>query len=168
MTGHTLILLRHGKSDWSGQHSDLDRPLAVRGRRQAPETGRWLAGHAEPIELAVTSPARRARSTWKLVSAELSRPPEVRVDERVYSWHVADLVEVVHGLPAQVHRAALVGHNPGLEELVLALTGQDVRMPTSAVAVVQLPGPWDGAGAGTGSLVAAGRPPAEETGGRPS
>lgn len=157
--GHTLILVRHGKSDWSGRHADVDRPLAARGRRQAPQTGRWLAGHVAGIDLAVTSPALRARSTWDLVAAELPRAPEVVVDERIYSWLGEDLLEVVRALPERARVVALVGHNPGLEELVGRLTGREARLPTSAVAVIALPGVWAGAGAGDATLETAGRPP---------
>ncbi len=63
----TLILLRHAKSDWSGDEVDLARPLADRGRRQAPDSGRWLNANIGSIALALVSPAERARSTWDLV-----------------------------------------------------------------------------------------------------
>lgn len=94
-----MILLRHAKSDWSGDEEDIDRPLAKRGRRQAPEAGRWLADNLEAIELAVVSPANRARSTWDLVSAELDDCPQTRIDDRVYDASVSQLVDVVRGLP---------------------------------------------------------------------
>ena len=64
----TLILLRHAKSDWSGSAPDFDRPLAERGRAQAPLAGRWLANHVDRIDLAIVSPAERARETWELAS----------------------------------------------------------------------------------------------------
>jgi phosphohistidine phosphatase len=159
MLEHTLILVRHAKSDWAGRHADVDRPLGERGRRQAPESGRWLAEHAPPIDLAVSSPAVRARSTWELVAAELPDPPPVGTDERVYSWSVEDLVEVVRGFPETARVVAMVGHNPGLEELVARLTGQSPRLPTSALAVVDLPVPWSQVRDAGGVLVAAGRPP---------
>jgi len=79
----TLILLRHAKSDWTGGEADIDRGLAKRGRRQAPDAGRWLASSIERIDLAVVSPANRARRTWDLVAAELDGPPPMRVDDRV-------------------------------------------------------------------------------------
>jgi phosphohistidine phosphatase len=63
MSERTLILLRHANSDWSGDDADIARPLAKRGRRQAPDAGRWLAANIDSIDLAVVSPAIRARST---------------------------------------------------------------------------------------------------------
>ena len=156
----TLILLRHGKSDWSGGEPDHLRPLARRGRRQAPEAGRWLAGNGGDIDLAIVSPAERTLETWRLVSAELAVPPPLRVEDRVYDGTARSLVGVVRELPDEAAIVVLVGHNPGLEDLVASLVGRWVPMPTSALAVVDLPGPWTTAGTAAAELRAQGRPPA--------
>lgn len=107
----TLILLRHGKSDWSGGEPDLLRPLAPRGRRQAPVAGRWLAGNVGRIHLAVISPAERTRQTWRLASAELAVPPPVREDDRVYAGSAPSLLGLVRELPGDLATVVLVGHN---------------------------------------------------------
>lgn len=158
--GRTLVLVRHAKSDWSGSPPDRERPVGGRGRRQAPESGRWLAAHLPEIDLAVVSPAQRARTTWELMSAELPSSPPVRVDEDVYSFGAGPLLAVVRRLPGDLATVALVGHNPGLEELAEELTGEWTPMPTSSLAVVELAGPWADAGDGTARLLASGRPPA--------
>ena len=160
MTERTLILLRHAKSDWSGDEADIDRPLADRGRRQAPRAGRWLDANVEAIDLAVVSPALRARSTWDLVAAELDTPPETRIDDRVYAASDRELLAVVRELPDDVATAVLVAHNPGIEELASSLTGEWTPMPTSALAVITLPGAWSEAGRHPAVLRATGRPPA--------
>jgi len=157
---HTLVLLRHAKSDWTHDVGDLDRPLGDRGRRQASEAGRWLGTNIADIDLAVVSPARRARSTWELAAAELDSPPETRIDERVYAASDRELLAMVRELPEECRTAVVVGHNPGLEELLTLLTGTWASMTTSAIAVVDLQGGWATAGDGTSSLRAAGRPPA--------
>jgi phosphohistidine phosphatase len=156
----TLILLRHGKSDWSGDEDDRHRPLAPRGRRQAPEAGRWLSSNLGRIDLAVVSPAVRARSTWDLASAKLAVPPPVRYDERVYGASGGDLLAVVRGLTEEERYVVLVGHNPGLEDLAETLTGGWVHLPTSALAVLALPGEWASVGGSGAALRASGRPPA--------
>ncbi len=156
----TLILLRHAKSDWSGDHTDVERPLAKRGRRQAPDAGRWLAANIASIDLAVVSPAERARSTWELVAAELAGRPETRVDDRVYAASDDQLLDVIEELPDHVETAVLVGHNPGLEELATRFTGEWVSMPTSALAVITVSGSWAAAGDEPAVLRASGRPPA--------
>jgi phosphohistidine phosphatase len=161
MAARTLILLRHAKSDWSGDPPDLDRPLAKRGRRQAPETGKWLTANITGIDLAFVSNAERARATWELVSATHEHPPPSRVEPRLYDADAADLLAVVHALSDDVHTVVLVGHNPGLEHLVALLTDRPVRLPTAALAVIELPAaPWAAVRASTGLLHAAGRPPA--------
>lgn len=154
----TLIVLRHGKSDWSGGEPDRERPLAKRGRRQVPEAGAWLAANLPDIDLAVVSPAERTRSTWALASAELDQPPAVRIDDRVYAASARELHDVVSELPDELSSVVLVAHNPGVEDLVQRLTGAWVPMPTSTLAVIQWDGTWadqDGA-----TVRAAGRPPA--------
>jgi phosphohistidine phosphatase len=158
-TGHTLVVLRHGKSDWSGGEPDLDRPLADRGRRQAPRAGRWLAARLPRIDLAVVSPAARARATWELVAAELDPPPEVTVDERVYAASGDALMRLVRAWPDDLQRVVLVGHNPGLEDLVETFTGRWVPLATSALAVLEISGPWSAAGPDSAELTVSGRPP---------
>jgi phosphohistidine phosphatase len=156
----TLILLRHAKSDWSGDEADIARPLARRGRRQAPDAGKWLASNLDNIDLAVVSPATRARSTWDLVSAELAVPPRTRIDDRVYAASDHELLAVLQELPDDVGTVALVGHNPGIEDLASRLTGAWTSMPTSALAVITVSGSWSSAGHRPAVLRAAGRPPA--------
>lgn len=153
----TLILLRHAKSDWSGALPDVDRPLAERGHAQAPLAGRWLASHAGTIDLAVVSPARRARETWELVSAELVPAPPARFDERVYAASADQLLAIVREAPADVRALILVGHNPGMEQLASLLAGEDVILPTSGIAELGVGGPWSELDAGSAVLRAAGR-----------
>jgi len=155
----TLILLRHGKSDWSGGESDHLRPLARRGRRQVPIAGRWLADNVGVIDLAVVSPAERTRETWRLATAELAVPPPVREDDRMYAGSVPSLLGVLRELPGELATVVLVGHNPGIEDLVGSLTGRNVPMPTSALAVIDLAGPWSAAANTAAELRAHGCPP---------
>jgi phosphohistidine phosphatase len=157
MSDRTLILLRHAKSDWSTAEPDLARPLANRGRRQAPDAGRWLAANIERVDLAVVSPAVRARSTWDLVSAELDVAPPMRIDDRLYGASDRELLTVLRELPDDLRTVLVVGHNPGLEDLAALLTGEMTPMPTSALAVITVSGSWPTAHPGSAALVAAGR-----------
>ena len=159
MSGRTLILLRHAKSDWSGTQSDIRRPLAARGRRQAPDAGRWLDTNIDRIELAVVSPATRTRQTWDLVAAQLRTKPRITIDDRVYAASQRQLLSVVRELPSDLDTVVLVGHNPGIEELAFTVTGEPTPMRTSAVAVMTWPGTWAAAGHERGQLRASGRPP---------
>ncbi len=161
MNDRTLILLRHAKSDWSGDEADIARPLAKRGRRQAPDAGRWLAANIDGIDLAVVSPASRARSTWDLVATELDVPPRTRIEDRLYAASGHELLTIVQELSDDIETVVLVGHNPGIEDLASLLTGDRATMPTSALAVIEVSGPWSTAAHHSAVLRASGRPPAE-------
>ena len=143
--------------------ADIRRPLAQRGRRQAPKAGRWLVANIDRIDLAILSPATRAQQTWELVAAELPAPPPTRIEERVYAASDRQLLAVVRDLTAEIDTVALVGHNPGVEECVYILTGQPVPMPTSALAVITWPGAWSDAAQQPATLRAHGRPPGATT-----
>ncbi|MFJ9349169.1 SixA phosphatase family protein [Streptomyces sp. NPDC101237] len=140
-----LVVLRHAKSAWPEGVPDPLRPLAARGRRDAPAAGRALADSDCLPDLVVCSTAVRTRQTWELVSGQWGTPPPVRLDGRVYAAGVPALLEVVREVPPEVETLLLVGHNPGLEQLVLELAGDGLddtlervreKFPTSAIAVL--------------------------------
>ncbi|MER8223089.1 histidine phosphatase family protein [Streptomyces sp. NPDC094143] len=157
-----LVVLRHAKSAWPVDVADHERPLAPRGRRDAPAAGRALAEADCLPDLALCSTAVRARRTWELAAAEWGTPPPVRHDRRLYAAGPAGLLTVVREVPAEVETLLLIGHNPGLEELVLALArdGLDdtlervrTKFPTSAIAVLSWRGTtWRDLGPGTALL----------------
>lgn len=156
----TLVVMRHAKSAWPGDVVDRERPLARRGRRQAPEAGGWIAAHLPLLDLAVVSTAGRAVETWQLIAGQLGDgEPPVRLEERIYQGWDHGLLAVVRELPDDARAVVLVGHNPGVEELVERLTAAPVQMTTSAIAVVRWEGHWDDAGRARAELVAHGRPP---------
>ena len=142
-----LILLRHAKSDWPDV-PDRDRPLAKRGRRDAPVIGRWLRDHGYLPEAVICSAARRTRQTWDLIAPELGGAPRVTFEPRAYAASAQTLLYLVRELPAACQAALLIGHNPGIADLAAALTqppDADVaplRFPTAAVAVLEFPGNW--------------------------
>jgi phosphohistidine phosphatase len=151
--GHTgpmrrrLIVLRHAKSDWSGGVTDHDRPLAGRGRREAALAGRWLRENAADIDLVVCSSATRARQTWKLVAKQLDNIPPSRVDDRLYAASIRSLLAIIRKLPDSARAVLLIGHNPGLEELVADLGGVGWPMKTSSIAVLSSRSEWAQVGA---------------------
>src|SRR4051794_9843682 len=92
MTQRQLVLVRHAKTEQGGD--DLSRALTGRGRRDAREIGRWLAGHDVTPDLAVLSPSVRTRETWQLAGEQLASAPAVIEDQRVYDNTVGDLLAV--------------------------------------------------------------------------
>ncbi|WP_330303000.1 MULTISPECIES: histidine phosphatase family protein [unclassified Streptomyces] len=157
-----LVILRHAKSAWPTGVPDHERPLAPRGRRDAPAAGRALAEADCLPDLALCSTAVRARQTWELAAEQWGTPPPVRLDERLYGADVPELLEAVREVPDQVRTLLLIGHNPGLEELVLELAGDGLddaldevrtKFPTSAVAILAWHGSsWQELAPGTALL----------------
>jgi len=104
-----------------------------------------MAGADLLPDLALCSTAVRARQTWELAAEQWGTPPPVRFDDRLYGADIPELLQSVSEVPEHVRTLLLVGHNPGLEELVLELAGDGVddtldhvrtKFPTSAVAVL--------------------------------
>jgi phosphohistidine phosphatase len=114
-----LLLLRHGKSDWSINASDFDRPLKKRGKRNAKQIGRWLSHQQRQPDLVISSPANRALSTAKIVVTCMKlSTSSIQTDNRIYGADLDDLLQILAEIPNTISRVMLVGHNPDLEELV--------------------------------------------------
>ncbi|HEX9529356.1 MAG TPA: histidine phosphatase family protein [Streptosporangiaceae bacterium] len=147
-----LVLLRHAKSAWPDV-ADHERPLARRGRRDAPAAGRWLRAAGRVPDRVVCSTARRARETWQLAAAELDASPAVSFDQRVYGAAAGELLDLARETAPGARRLLIVGHDPAMKELTLALANgragdagalERVRFkfPTAAIAVLELTGTW--------------------------
>lgn len=135
----TLLLLRHAKSSWDdpGLH-DFDRPLAARGERDAPRMGRALRKRGLAPELALSSPAARTRQTIEALARAARLDLEPKFDKNLYAASAAELMRTVRRLPPAASCVLLVGHNPGLEDLLGRLTGARDAMPTAALACIDL------------------------------
>lgn len=156
------MLLRHAKSDWPGV-PDHDRPLAKRGRRDAPRIGRWLHDHGYVPDVVVCSAARRTRQTWKLVAKVVDGAPSVRFEPRAYDASALSLLYLVQELPRTCRAALLIAHNPGISDLAAFLAGEpagggsapppELRFPTAGVAVFEFTGDWSGLAPGQAHLL---------------
>lgn len=135
----TLLILRHAKSSWEDASlPDHDRPLSKRGKRDAPRMGRLLKEEGLRPDLILSSTAKRARRTAEAVAEECGYEDEVRLNRDLYAAGPEEILHVLKGLAEDPERVMVVGHNPGLEELVSGLTGEEERMPTAALAQVRL------------------------------
>ncbi|MGP4001911.1 SixA phosphatase family protein [Streptomyces sp. 8N706] len=157
-----IVLLRHAKADWP-EVSDIDRPLAERGRKDAPVAGRRLADSGINPELTLCSTAARTRETWKLVVHELPQRPKTVYEERLYEASLGELIALLNEQPDDVRDLMLVGHNPGMHALADALAGEAegdalsrmkrVGFPTAAIAVIGFNGSWKTVEHGVGKLL---------------
>jgi phosphohistidine phosphatase len=153
----TLVLVRHAKSAWPDDVADVERPLAKRGRRDAPAVGRWVAENGVTPQVVVVSSALRAVQTAELITAELEPAPRRVVTDQAYNARPAELLELVRTLPAEPDVAMVVGHNPGIEALATQLAASDSGLgefPTSAVCVLEFDGDWASIEPGAGQLIA--------------
>jgi phosphohistidine phosphatase len=169
-TARRIIVLRHAKADWP-QVDDHERPLADRGRAQAPIAGEWIADSGIDPDYVLCSTSVRTRETWKLASHALpKRQRRTAFEERIYDASAGEIIEVLKETPDDVADLLLVGHNPGVQNLVEVLAGDEsmgdaltqLRLrgfPTAAIAVLAFDGPWDGVEPGVAKLVSYYVPP---------
>jgi phosphohistidine phosphatase len=136
----TLLILRHAKSSWKEpEMADHDRPLNKRGKQDAPRIGRLIRKEELAPDLILSSSARRAYKTAQAVAEESGYAGEVQLSPELYAAGPEAYLEALCGLGDELSRVMVVGHNPGLEELVETLTGESLTLPTAALAQVALP-----------------------------
>jgi phosphohistidine phosphatase len=146
-----LLLLRHGKSNWSkdGQ-GDFERTLAEHGRKAARGIADWLLRHDLVPDYALVSEAVRTRQTWQILCEALDREIPARIENILYLASPGIVLAHIEALPTDTTTPILVGHNPGIEELARMLAGPDPDaeamrdllrgFPTAGLAVFDLAG----------------------------
>ena len=154
-----ILLLRHAKSSWDDSSlEDFDRPLAERGRGDAPCMGRFLKQVGYLPGHIVSSPAERAKETIRLVAEAADLPADmIAWNEELYYGSYRDYLEAVTESPDATERVLLVGHNPKMENAASALCGDEseayIRMPTAALACFEHPAErWEQIRPGTAQL----------------
>ncbi|WP_324785368.1 histidine phosphatase family protein [Streptomyces sp. H51] len=157
-----IVLFRHAKADWPPV-TDHERPLAERGRKDAPVAGRKLADTGIHLDLALCSTATRTRETWKLAVHELPERPKTVYEERIYEASPGELIALLNETPDDAQNVVLIGHNPGIHGLAEILAGPDEsdarrRMarrgfPAAAFAVLAFEGSWKSLEPGVATLL---------------
>jgi len=148
----TLILLRHAKSDYPDGVADHERPLAPRGVREAGLAGDWLRSGVvdPPVQAVLCSTATRTRQT--LARTGIDAPAQY-VD-RLYDARPGDVIAEINAVSPDVRTLLVIGHEPTMSSVALGLAGGpgtdesaareiSQKYPTSALAVLRIPGPWD-------------------------
>ena len=135
-----LLVLRHAKSSWKERGlSDHARPLNKRGKKAAPRMGQLLYEEDLVPDIILSSTAVRARDTADLVAEACGFEGEIAYLEDFYHAWPSDYLDGLRSLADDIQSAMVVGHNPGMELLLDALTGESERFPTAALALIQLP-----------------------------
>lgn len=134
-----LFLLRHAKSSWDDDSlDDFDRPLNQRGKKAAPMMGKVLKERDIAPDIVLCSPAKRTKQTLKFVNETAKLKGDVTFDKAIYDACAADLRKLLKKQKDSVKSILLIGHNPGLEELLEDLTGTFERLPTAALVRVDI------------------------------
>lgn len=137
----TLYLIRHAKSSWKDPElRDFERPLNKRGKRDAPDMGQRLKDSKIKADIIISSPAKRAFKTAKIIAKEIKYPVKKIVKkDSVYLADVPTLVKVIHKISDKQHQAMLFGHNPGLTMLAnFLVNGQQLEnIPTCGIFCVE-------------------------------
>lgn len=136
----TLTLLRHAKSGWDDPVArDFDRPLNEKGMRAAIAMGRKAALDELTVDRLIASPAARVQQTLDAFFEGLGRVIEPIWDRRIYLASSSTLLDIVRETPPDVENLMLVGHNPGLEDLILDLIADDGTSPLRNIVEIKYP-----------------------------
>jgi phosphohistidine phosphatase len=144
-----LMLLRHAKTETDAPSGrDRDRRLDDRGRIDAAEIGDWIGRHPPFPDSVLVSPAIRALQTWEIAwnaMKGLVPKPQVELVPELYGAEPSQMLQAIRAASTtDPQRLMLVGHNPGMHELALALasSGDPAKrraladnLPTSGLAV---------------------------------
>jgi phosphohistidine phosphatase len=133
----TLLLMRHAKASHDGA-ADIDRPLLDEGREAAQRVGKFLKDDNLTVDLALSSPAVRARETITAVLNTAGSSLDVRYDERLYEGGSLRLLEVLSELDEALNTVLLVGHNPVLEEVIQLMTNETVHLSAGTLAHIEV------------------------------
>ena len=135
----TLMILRHAKSDWSDERvTDHDRPLNPRGKRDAPRMGEFLRTLDLRPDLIISSTAKRARKTAAKVAKKCDYPGVIELHGSLYLAPPEEYLSVLNQVDDAHQCVLVVGHNPGLEQLLALLTGCSTELPTAALARIEI------------------------------
>lgn len=149
----TLTLLRHAKSGWDDKVTrDVDRPLNGKGKRAAATVGRHWRSLGLEFDHVIASPAVRVQETIAELVTGYGEDIAPAEDRRIYLASAVTLLDVIHELPENASRVLMVGHNPGLEDLVLMLVPDkatdglrdtvEEKFPTASTAEMTFDGAW--------------------------
>jgi len=152
-----LLVLRHAAAAGKRAVEDRNRPLTPEGRRAAQSIGRRLKSDGLAPDRILCSPAQRARETLAAIGTSLDALPPADFDEILYLADPVTLLEHIRGVPAETHCLLLIGHNPGLEELVRALAGSSSSalrsgLPAAGLAIFEISRAWAGLSRSTARL----------------
>ena len=158
----SLYVMRHAKSSWKDPNvPDYERPLARRGKKAARRMALLVARSLPLPELVLCSPVTRAVQTYQLIAERFGNSVEVHTEDGLYGASGTALLMRLRALPDEVGSVLLIGHNPGVQDLLIELAsdGDPARLdvvragfPTCALATLRVSSRWSELGPSTASV----------------
>lgn len=141
----TILLMRHGKSDWEEDVSDFDRPLTARGKNDSPLMGKFLMKCGKMPLLIISSPAKRARETSELLSKACRYKKKIEYNDALYENSPGEIIRILQKIDDKIDIAMIIGHNPAIEEATKKLCFREmksiesgIKFPTSAIVCLEV------------------------------
>ncbi|OGV58498.1 MAG: hypothetical protein A2X45_17540 [Lentisphaerae bacterium GWF2_50_93] len=135
--------MRHSKSDWEENVSDFDRPLAIRGKGDAPLMGKFLLKTKRVPSIIISSTAKRAKETAELLAKSCRYKSGIRYSEALYENSPVEIIKLLQELDDKIETAMVIGHNPAIEEAAKKLCFRELKtmengieFPTSALVCI--------------------------------
>lgn len=156
----TLYIIRHSKSDWETGVADFDRGLNKRGERQSKQLGKYFKTNNLKLELIISSAAKRTILTSLNIAKEIGYPTNnIQKEQSIYEAHYKAYLPVIWAINNNINNVAIIGHNPGVSELVYNLTGDYLDFKTSFFAKINFKETnWENISLNTGKVEVFHRP----------
>ena len=143
--------MRHAKAEPYAP-ADRERALTRRGLADAAAAGRFLAEAGVLPEAALVSSAARTQQTWEQLAAAAGLSVRADLSDAMYAAPADSVLAHLRLLPEEARCAVFVGHNPCAAQLASLLQDGEgdpealadllAGFPTSAMAVLEVPGDW--------------------------
>ena len=148
-----LLLIRHAKAVHESSYDDFERPLKVKGIEDATVMAERIRNEGHTPQVLITSPALRTQATADIFSEHLSIPKPLQ-DKNIYESSQRDLLNIINGFDDKYDFIGLVGHNPGISQMIYNFTGIDRDVPPGTVALITFEfDQWSMLSHNTGNLV---------------
>jgi len=136
----TILLMRHGKSDWEEDVSDFERTLTARGKNDSPLMGKFLLKSGKIPLLIISSPAKRAKETSELLAKPANSKKKIEFNDSLYENSSGEIIRILQKIDDKIDTVMVIGHNPSIEEATKKLCFREmksiesgIKFPTSAI-----------------------------------
>lgn len=134
-----LSVLRHGEAEYTVlKNGDFDRNLTAQGQSQVKKITEFLQKNEFEIDLVLSSSAKRTKDTTELV-CQGTKVASVKFLKEIYEAQQDDLIRMINGLGKNINHLLIIGHNPGLSDLISRITGEkNLNLQPGMMAIMEI------------------------------